>query len=168
MAKRTYTSKAPQQSPDAMPAVEFDLDDVIFTGDGAISTMDFAEYARLANQGIDSKDPSGVAIIADVFLGLLGKQTYQRFRAHCREHRTDDGTLVEILKGIMQDAAEAATNRPTQRPSPSPDGPASGQATRTVVSFSRATVDIAPEQQEPPREEPQEAVEQPPKLVSYG
>ncbi len=156
MAKRSYTSKPPAAaSQNAVPAVSFELDGVEFEGEGAISTMDFAEYARLAAAGIDSQDPSGVAIIADVFLGLLGERTYQRFRAHCRRHRTDDATLVEILKGIMQDATEAATNRPTQRPSSLPDGPPNDPATAKVVSFSRATVEEKPVEETPP-------------VVSYG
>jgi hypothetical protein len=167
MAKRSYTSKPPQTSDSTVPAVSFDLDGVEFIGGGAISTMDFAEYARLAAAGIDSQDPSGVAIIADVFLGLLGEQTYQRFRTHCRRHHTDDETLVDILKGIMQDATEAATNRPTPRPSDSPDGPQNDQATARVVSFSRATVsEVAADPVSLPEPETQSVPT--PAVVSYG
>ncbi|MFI7468133.1 hypothetical protein [Nonomuraea sp. NPDC049646] len=164
MAKRSYTSKQKASSGDnAVPAVSFELDAVEFVGDGAISTMDFAEYARLAAQGVDSQNPAGMAIIADVFLGLLGEQTYQRFRAHTRSHRTDDDTLVAILRDIIQDATEAATARPTQRPSDSPNGPQTAQGTARVVSLSRATVT---EVEQVPQQETETVST--PAVVSYG
>jgi hypothetical protein len=166
MAKRSYTSKPrPAARDKTIPAVSFDIDGVEFVGEGAISTMDFAEYARLANQGVDSANPAGVAIIADVFLGLLGEQTYQRFRSHCRTHHTDDDTIVAILRDIIQDATEAATARPTQRPSDLPDGPLTGPATARVVSLSRATVSEVPADQTP---EPETQAAPMPAVVSYG
>lgn len=155
MAKRSYTSAGRKQQPDGVPVVEFELDGVTFAGDGSISIMDLAEYARLANLGIDSDNPAGAAIIADVFLGLLGEQPYQRFRAHCRKHGTDDGDLVKILQGVMADATEAAAARPSGRPSDSSDGPPSTPATARVVSFKQGTVETKP-------------VEEKPALVSYG
>jgi hypothetical protein len=155
MARRSYSSTGRKQQPDGVPVVEFDLDGVTFTGDGSISIMDLAEYARLANLGIDSDNPAGAGIIADVFLGLLGEQTYHKFRAHCRKHGTDDGDLVQILQGVMADATEAAAARPSTRPSDSSDGPPPGPATAKVVSFTRGTVSEQPVEEKPP-------------VVSYG
>jgi hypothetical protein len=155
MARRSYSSTGRKQQPDGVPVVEFDLDGVTFTGDGSISIMDLAEYARLANLGIDSDNPAGAGIIADVFLGLLGEQTYHKFRAHCRKHGTDDGDLVQILQGVMADATEAAAARPSTRPSDLSDGPPPGPATAKVVSFTRGTVSEQPVEEKPP-------------VVSYG
>jgi hypothetical protein len=155
MAKRSYTSAGRQQQPDGAPVVEFELDGVAFAGDGSISIMDLAEYARLAKLGIDSDNPAGASIIADVFLGLLGEQMYHRFRDHCRRHGTDDGDLVKILQGVMADATEAAAARPSSRPSDSSDGPPSVPGTAKVVSFSRGTVSEQPVEEKQP-------------LVSYG
>ncbi|MER7131259.1 hypothetical protein [Streptosporangium saharense] len=152
MTRRSYTSKS-RAAATGGPALEFDLDGVTFVGEGDISVMDLSEYARLATSGVDSESPEGVAILADVYLGLLGERTYQKFRAHCRKHGTDGETLVAILGDLISQEAD----RPTSRPSGSPDGPPTGPATATVVSFSRATVE-----QEPTGQETQEQV------MSYG
>jgi len=153
MTRRSYTSAGRKQG---SAALDFDLDGVTFVGEGDISVMDMSEYARLASQGVDSESPEGIAILADVYRGLLGDRVYNQFRAHCRKHGTDGDTLVAILQGLITDAAE----RPTSRPSDSSDGPQTAPATATVVSFSRATV----EQTELPAKEPT----QEPQLVSYG
>lgn len=150
MTRRSYTSAAAKQSPDA-PKLEFDLDGVTFVGDGRISMLDLSEFARLATKGVDSGSAEGVAILADVYLSLLGDSTYQKFRVHCREHGTDGGVLVEILGGLIAEEAD----RPTSRPSDSSDGPPSEPGMQTVVSFKRATVERAPIETEPP-------------VVSYG
>lgn len=149
MAKRSYTSK--KQGGDASLKVEFELDGVQFTGDGSISLLDLSEFARLASQGVTSDDPAGVAILADIYVSLLGEKEYQRFRSHCRRHGTD----AEVLIAIIGDLAGEASGRPTSRSSDSSDGPPTGQDTQTVVSFSRGTVETKPVEETPP-------------LVSYG
>ncbi|GAA2990830.1 hypothetical protein [Streptosporangium longisporum] len=149
MSRRSYTSAGRQHD---APALDFELDGVTFVGEGDISVMDMSEYARLATQGVDSESPEGVAILADVYKGLLGDRVYNRFRAHCRKHGTDGETLVTIL----QDLITAAAGRPTSRPSDSSDGPQIAPDTQTVVSFSRGTVEQVA------------AAKQEPQLVSYG
>lgn len=156
--RRSYTSKASGQ--DMKLQLEFELDDEVFVGQGSISTMDLSEFARLANQGVDSSSPEGIAILADIYLSLLGNTEYQRFRRHCRAHGTEGGVLVEILGGLMSEGS----GRPTQRPSDSSDGPTTGAATATVVSFSRGTV----EQVEVKPETEMTQAEETPKVVSYG
>lgn len=150
MAKRSYTSQSAGDAPEL--EVEFDLDGVEFKGSGTVSMLDISEFARLASAGVDTTDPRAVAIIAEMFLTLLGEEsTYQRFRAHVRRHKTKP----EVLLAIISDMATADTGRPTSRSSGSPDGPPTGPATQTVVSFSKRTVEERP-------------VEEQPELVSYG
>lgn len=149
MTKRSYTStRRTADQPTKRP--EFELDDVTWVCEGDISVLDLSEYARLANQGVDSDSPEGVAILADVYSGLLGS-SYQRFRAHCRKHGTDGDVLVQILGDLIAETSD----RPTSRPSDSSDGPKSDPATAMVVSFKRGTVE---------HQEPQET----PPVVSYG
>lgn len=150
MTRRSYTSAGAKQNADGSKP-SFDLDGVEFEAEGNISTMDLAEFARLATKGVDSGSAQGIAILAEVYLSLLGEKTYQRFREHCREHGTDGGVLVEILGGMIAEAAD----RPTSRPSDSSDGPQPDPDTVTVVSFKRATVEQKPVEAEPP-------------VVSYG
>lgn len=149
MTNRSYTSKAREQR---NVDFSFTLDGVEFKGDGDLSVMDVSEFARLATEGVDSQSPEGVAIISTIFMTVLGKNTYQQFRRHCRDHKVDDETVLEILRDLFTDAS----GRPTSRPSDSSDGPPAAPATATVVSFSRGTV----EQVQTSATEPQ--------LVSYG
>ncbi|WP_436759324.1 hypothetical protein [Streptosporangium sp. V21-05] len=156
MTRRSYTSPGHKKASNSL-VVEFDLDGVTFRNeDAAASVLDFSEFARLATMGVDSKSAAGASIIAEIFMMLLGESTYQRFRAHCRRHGTDDETLLAIIGDLMEEAG----NRPTGRPSDSSDGPPTAPATATVVSFSRGTV----EQTELPAQQPKET----PRLVSYG
>lgn len=148
MAKRTYTSK---RDTTAVLKVEFDLDGVTFTGDGSINMLDLSEFARLATQGADTENPASVAILADLFVSLLGETEYQRFRTHCRRN----GTAPDVLIAIIGDMAAQESDRPTSRPSDSSDGPQSVPATQTVVSFSKRTVEEKP-------------VEETTAVVSYG
>ncbi|MFD1547018.1 hypothetical protein [Nonomuraea guangzhouensis] len=150
MTRRSYTSAGAQQSSDGSKP-SFELDGVEFEAEGTISTMDLAEFARLATTGVDSGSAKGIAILADVYLSLLGEKTYERFREHCRKHGTDGGVLVEILGGMISEAAD----RPTSRPSDSSDGPPNDPGMQTVVSFKRATVEQKPKEPESP-------------VVSYG
>ncbi|MGP3914300.1 hypothetical protein [Nonomuraea sp. 10N515B] len=161
MVKRSYTSRSDQQSSAALPSLEFDLDGVTWVCESAVSILDLSEYARLAQRGVDAESPEGMAILADVYSGLLGDQTYQRFRAHCRKNRTDGQILVQILGDLITDGAE----RPTQRPSDSSAGPATAPATAKVVSLSRGTVEEVPIEQVQQQET--ETVPTP-AAVSYG
>jgi hypothetical protein len=153
MTRRSYTSK--QGASDA-PQREFDLDDVTWVCEGDISVLDLSEYARLATQGVDSDSPEGMAILADVYSGLLGG-SYQKFREHCRKNGTGSDVLVNIIGDLITDAAD----RPTNRPSDSSDGPTNDADTVTVVSFSRNSV----EQRE---KEEKEEKEETPQVISYG
>ncbi|WP_031165948.1 hypothetical protein [Streptosporangium roseum] len=152
MTRRSYTSASRKQTSGKQLDFSFELDGVVFKNEGDVSLMDLSEFARLATQGVDSESPEGAAIVAEIFMTLLGERTYQRFRTHCRRHSTDDETLMAILGDLMSEAGD----RPTSRPSDSSDGPPSAPATAMAVSFSRGTV----EQVEAPKEEQQ--------LVSYG
>ncbi|MET8334359.1 hypothetical protein [Streptosporangium canum] len=152
MTRRSYTSAGRKQTGGKQLKFSFDLDGVVFENEGDVSLMDLSEFARLATQGVDSESPEGAAIIAEIFMTLLGERTYQRFRTHCRRHGTDDETLMAILGDLMSEASD----RPTSRPSDSSDGPPTAPVTATVVSFSRGTV----EQVEAPKEEP--------RVASYG
>jgi len=152
MARRSYTSPGRKKNTEGFD-FSFELDGVVFENEGSVSLIDLSEFARLAAMGVDSQSPEGASIIAEVFLMVLGENTYRRFRTHCRKHGTDDETLVAIIGDLMEEAG----NRPTGRPSDSSDGPPNAPATATVVSFSRATVAQVPVQPEPERH-----------LVSYG
>lgn len=159
MTKRSYKSKQTQDA----PLLEFDLDDVTFTGDGSVSVLDLSEFARLATSGADADDPAAGAIIADIYLALLGEQEYQRFRGHCRRNKTDGETLLSIIG----DLASEESDRPTSRSADSSAGPPIDQGTSKVVSFSRATV----HQVEAPiltETLEAEAVPQERRVVSYG
>lgn len=135
---RSYTSKGRDKAAQDLD-LGFELDGVEWKCETSISVLDLSEFARLAVQGVESGSPEGLAILADIFQGLLGT-SYQRFRAHCRKHGADDETLVDILKDLFEQAAE----RPTSRPSDSSDGPPSDPDTQKVVSFKRGTVEDKP------------------------
>ena len=159
---RTYTSKRATNAPTLQ--VEFELDGVEFKGDGNVSMLDLSEFARLASQGVDTTDPAAVAIIADIYLSLLGEQTYQRFRAHCRR----SGTNPEVLLAIIGDMAGERVDRPTDRSSDSSDGPPPTPDSAKVVSFSRATVEQVPAPAQFPTEAPEPTAETARQVVSYG
>lgn len=153
MAKRSYTSKGHQQNAGAT-RLEFDLDGVTFTGTGSVSVLDLSEFARLASLGMDSEDPRAGAILADIYLALLGDKEYQRFRAHCRQNGTQGEELMSILGDLASEETKE-TGRPTIRSSDSSDGPLNDPDTVTVVSFSRGTVEQKEKEETPP-------------VVSYG
>lgn len=154
MTRRSYTSSTTPQ--DERPPQEFELDGVVWVCENSVSVLDLSEYARLAQRGVDSGSPEGVAILADVYSGLLGSK-YQAFRDHCRRHGTDDRVLVQIIGDLISDAAQ----RPTRRPSDSSDGPQNAPGTAKVVSFDKRTVEVKPLEETQPREET-------PQVVSYG
>ncbi|MEV0584109.1 hypothetical protein [Nonomuraea sp. NPDC050310] len=147
MTRRSYTSTGHKRTEEPLG---FELDGVAWECEAQMSLLDFSEFARLAVQGVDSESAEGLAILAELYQGLLGS-SYQRFRAHCRKH----GTSGEQLMLIVQDLAGDAAARPTERPSDSTDGPLPEAGTARVVSFSRGTVE----------EKPQEET---PQVVSYG
>ncbi|NUW45541.1 hypothetical protein [Nonomuraea rhodomycinica] len=153
---RSYTSKRQQNQ--AAPVLRFELDGEVFTGEGSVSMMDLSEFARLASVGMDTTDPRAGAILADIYLALLGENEYQRFRAHCRRNGTDGETLMNILGDLASEEAD----RPTDRSSDSSDGPPNAAGTARVVSFSRGTV------AEVPSEATAETETAPRKVVSYG
>lgn len=145
---RTYTSKK-RITTGKVPT--FELDGVTFACPGTPNALDLAELGRLAEQGADSVDPAALAAISDFMTSAMGKREYDRFRAHCRTHETDEETLMGILAGIVEDMSA----RPTDRPSSLPDGPPSTPGTATVVSLSRGTVQTAPLPEREPEDAPQ-------------
>jgi hypothetical protein len=146
MAKRSYTSTPDKHAPAL--TVEFELDGVEFKGEGSVNMLDISEFA---NAGVDTTDPAAVAIIAEMFLTLLGEPAYKRFLAHVRRKNTQP----EVLLAILGDLSADTTDLPTSRSSGSPDGPQNAPAIAKVVSFSKGTVEERP-------------VEEKPALVSYG
>lgn len=121
---RTYTSKS--QAP-----INFTLDGVEFTATGSLSILEVLELAKHFDADVESAE--GLAAVADFFRGLLGGD-YDRFRAHCREHRTDPDTLI----GIMQDVMDDLSGRPFDGSSRSPGGPSTTGPTLKVVSPSQS------------------------------
>lgn len=117
---RQYTSRV------RVP-VEFELDSVRFVASGGVSMLELFELARFADKDTDS--PQGMGALADFFRALLGGD-YDRFRAHCREHATDEDTLMTIVRDVM----EASTDRPTVPPSDSVSGQTSTGPTLRVRS----------------------------------
>ena len=107
---RSYTSKGER------PPFEFELDGVPFVASGNVDIIDLAELAGLADLDINSI--AGVRAIADVFKVALADD-YERFRAHTRAHGTDNDTMLEILRDLV----EHVTAGPTMRPSQSASGP---------------------------------------------
>ncbi|MEU9888014.1 hypothetical protein [Sphaerisporangium sp. NPDC051011] len=141
MTKRSYTSAASipdDETAPKLPQFDFELDGVTFVCTEAPSALDLSEFARLAAEGVDSESPEGLAILAQVFITVLGEKEYRRFRAHCRKYRPEPELLIQIIGDIFEDYAE----RPTTRPSDSPDGPPTTGATSKVVSLSQATVRV--------------------------
>jgi hypothetical protein len=95
---------------------DFELDGVAFTCTGNVDIIDLAELGGLADADVDSAQ--GVKALADVFKVALADD-YARFRAHTRAHHTDNDTLIEILRDLV----EHVTAGPTKRPSQSVSGP---------------------------------------------
>lgn len=124
MARRSYTSKSVDAS--------FDLDGVEFTP-AYFSMLDLAELAQFADMDIDT--PAGMARVQEFFAAILGGD-YERFRAHCKAHRTDADTLMAII----QDTFVEILGFPTERPSDSSDGTPGTEPTLRVISPSEGTV----------------------------
>ncbi|MGV9779854.1 hypothetical protein, partial [Streptosporangium sp. NPDC003464] len=96
MARRTYTSTPTKPQAGAV-LPHFTLDGVTFTCTDQLALLDLSEFARLASQGLDSDSPEGLAAIGEFLTAILGDATYQRFRRHCRQHKTDGETIVAII-----------------------------------------------------------------------
>jgi hypothetical protein len=122
MARRTYTSKSRQVEP-------FELDGVEFHP-GRISLLRLVELAKWAKVA-DAEDlPAEAAeAIAGLMADLLGRD-YERFKAHCAAHETDDETIMAIIQDIIKDVV----GPPSDRPSPSPPGPTSTGSTSSDTS----------------------------------
>lgn len=154
MARRTYTSAPAKRLDGSAPPPSFTLDGVDFTCTEDLALLDLSEFARLASQGIDSDSPDGLAAIGEFLSAILGDAMYQRFRRHCRQHKTDGETIVAIIGDLIEDFSA----RPTSRPSASSAGPPTIEGTARVVSLSRGTVQTVPAAD----------VQQEPELVRYG
>jgi hypothetical protein len=126
VARHTYTSKARRP-------FEFELDGVEFAATGGMNVLELAELANVATTDADS--PAGVQAAAGFFRRVLGKE-YDPFRDHCAEHNTDNDTILEIMKDIVEDVMGGT---PTKRPSPSSSGRSSTGSTARAGSRSRRT-----------------------------
>lgn len=124
---REYTSKRRQ--------VTFALDGAEFTVPGGILLLDLVDLAELGNA--DEVSAEAIAAVGSFFRQALGAE-YERFHVHCREHGTDNGTLLEIITDLVADSG----GFPTQLPSPSAGGPASTGTTYKVFSSSDTVVDF--------------------------
>jgi hypothetical protein len=126
------------QSKPSVGAEPFELDGVQFTP-GYLSMIDLTELAR--HSDLDAATPEGIAAIGGFFKDVLGED-YDRFRAHCRQHRTDPDTLMEIISDLVESMTQGF---PTQPPSRSPAGPTSTGRTSRVISLSARTVTELPD-----------------------
>jgi len=145
MARRVYTSKPREVEP-------FELDGVEFTPGNGLSVLDLTELARFADKEAASQE--GIQAIGDFFRQLLGDD-YDRFREHCRTHKTDEETLLQVITDLMEDLAGGF---PTNRPSPSQPGPTNtGRGLRVVSLSNRSTVEVPVLTDEQLRELEQEA-----------
>ena len=132
---RSYTS-AKRAHLDVKPT--FELDDVKFTCEGRLTTLDVSELAEVAELGVDTEDPRAAAAIAKFFRAALGMGEYNRLKNHMRAHDTAEDVLVDIMAGIMEDFAA----RPTEQPSSSHDGQSTTGPTSRVVSLQRGSVHL--------------------------
>ena len=130
---RSYTS-AKREHLGEKPS--FELDGVKFQCEGGITTLDMAEMAKAATQGLDTDDVRAIAVFADFFSQTLGDTEYARFRKHTRDHGTDPEVFVDILQGLAEDFF----GRPTEEPSSSQDGPSTTGPMSKVVSLQRGSI----------------------------
>src|SRR5260370_1041077 len=121
-----FTSAPPErQSP--LAGLPFSLDAVPVACEGQLSTLDLSELAGMAVQGDEGNAPQAIATLAAFLQIALGPAQYVRFRNHCREHKTDDDTLIAIMQminGHIGVFVEAETGRPPCPQPSSSDGPA--------------------------------------------
>ena len=97
---RSYTSGTP------VP-FDFELDGVSFVAAGGVQVLELSELALRGEE--DPSSAAGTAALAVVFRNALGKQEYERFRKHCREHGTDGDVLLEIVRDMSEHAASTPT-----------------------------------------------------------
>lgn len=81
-----------------------------------LTVLDVTDLARMSH--VDADSPQGAAALGEFFETVLGLGAYRQFKAHCRQQKTPDEVLLEIMGGLVEDL----TGRPTQPPSPSPAG----------------------------------------------
>ncbi len=130
MARRQYTSKPAAVEPFVVDGVEFTP--------GTVNLLDITELGRHAD--LEANSLKGMVAIGEFFASLLGDD-YDRFREHCRTHRTDPETLLQVISDIVEDVAGGF---PTQRPSASPPGPTRTGRGLRVVSLSEGSVTEVP------------------------
>lgn len=129
-----FSSDAEAENP--LDEVGITLDGERFECLGRLSVLDMSE---LAAKAIDP-DLADAAEAASIYqtLSLAFGEEFPRLRAHMREHKTPDATVLQILQYIneaMQQGIERITGRPTEPSSSSPAGPV-GTADRPVRSIS--------------------------------
>lgn len=118
-----------------------------------VSVLDVTDLARMAH--VDAGSLEGAAALGEFYETVLGRPAYLRFKRHCREHRTDDEMLLEIMGGVV----EELTGRPTQPPSESPPGPGITLGQSRVVSSDGSQRPMTQEEFEAWRAQ-QDAIEQ--------
>jgi hypothetical protein len=126
---RKYTSKPVED-------LQFELDDVVFHVPGTTSLLDLVDLAELSDA--DVTDPRAIKAVSGLFRDILGED-YDRFHKHVKAHRTDNGTLIEIIQDLVQESVEN-TGFPTQQPSDTLPGTTPTVPTYTVVSPSNESV----------------------------
>lgn len=145
---REYTSKPAPPAESALAGVGFTLDGQRFACEGHLSVLEISELAAAAAEGADTSTPEGVGLIANFLKLAFGPAEYTRFRRHCRDHRTSDETLIEIVSGIQEEvmgAVEAQTGRPTaSQPASSAGLPQTGDRMSRIVSLQTGDVTVVP------------------------
>lgn len=121
---RKYTSKA-------SPAVDFALDEIVFTATGGVPLLEMSELAMIGDT--DAESAAGAAAIARFFRALLGEEEYERFRKHCTEHQTDPDTITSVMRDLITDKSGGF---PTIGSLPSSDGGEPMKPTYRVISPS--------------------------------
>jgi hypothetical protein len=139
-------------------AEPFRLDGEEFRLDGEVSILELSDLARRVGGVTDPENASPeaqasmVGSMSESLLMAMGPAEYDRFRAHCRKHRTPDEVIIAIMQEInesVQSAAEAAAGRPTMPSSRSSTGSAeTGDRTQRVISLQTGDVRVIPPPQD--------------------
>ncbi len=140
--RKTYSStRAPGAAPDqdvvSTEGVSFTLDDTEFVCHGELDGQDMIDLAvPMADAGDGFFDPEALAAVGRFMRQVMGEETYRKFAAHRRRHRTPQQVVADILMDLVQEI----TARPPGSPSPSPSGPQTTVPSSPAASGSPALV----------------------------
>lgn len=156
-----FTSEKPADYQNPLEGLFFSIDGERFDCAGEVSLLDMSDLSRIALTNAAMVDVADNASVSQMLLQALSNDCtlshdhdakdarcrageYDRFRAHCREHKTPDETVTLIIRQLneaVQQNVERLTGRPTGPQSPSSSGPAeTGQQTSRVISLQAGTV----------------------------